>query len=266
MYEVGHLTAKERESISAEELAQLVLCCAKAGQQEAEKSGKRVRLPVNNVWEILFQLCPTAHRSDGVPGWPSYCGIWVPQSDFAFARRFFESIALLQRHALVALADWEKHPRAIQVEAGIFDLAYALNQVENTLTTTSCQGHEYVHTHTHAFVTFQCSTEVAMELAQIVRHHQGFSISISYERQISQQVRCEIKIVYVEIPPRPDSFNRSLKQLQAEFVADMGSDCVCHDIPPATILPSNPQDGNSNLWHLVFSFFLKGSETVYCVS
>lgn len=223
MCEVGHLTAKERESISVEELTQLVLRCVKEGQQETGTIGKRVRLPVSKVWEILFQLCPAAHRSDGVSGWPGYCGIWVPQSDFAFARRFFESIALLQRDALVVLVDWEEHPRAIQVEAGIFDLTYALNRVESTRTTSSCQGHEYVHTRTHAFVTFQCPAEVAMQLARIVRHHQGFSISISYGRQIPQQVQCEIKIVYVEMPPRPDSLSMPLKQLQAEFIADMGS-------------------------------------------
>jgi hypothetical protein len=91
MCKAGHLTAKERESISVEELTQLVLCCVKEGQQETETIGKSMRLPVSNVWEILFQLCPTAHRSDGVSGWPGYCGIWVPQGDFAFARRFFET-------------------------------------------------------------------------------------------------------------------------------------------------------------------------------
>ncbi|HIE29232.1 TPA: hypothetical protein EYP66_18325 [Candidatus Poribacteria bacterium] len=234
--EMKALTTRERESISVEELMQLILRCLEKGQQEPEMIGQRLVCAVNRVWELLIRLCPTADIVDGVP-YPYKVGIRVAQSDFAFAKRFFEAIGSLQKRGLIVLVDWEAHPESIQVEAGIFDLVYALNRVKNTQTNSSCQGHQYVDLHTPAFVGIWCPFEIAIELAQIVCRHQGFSIDISYQREHSQQVVCRIEIRYIGNPPNPDLFNRPLKQLQAEFIEDMESTGLLTDEVTQMVIP-----------------------------
>jgi len=211
------LTTKERENISLEELIQLVLRYLKEGQQEPGMIGQCLVCAVNKVWELLIRLCPQASKMDGMP-YPYGVGIRVFPCDFAFVRKFFEAIGLLQRRGLIRLFDWEAHPEIIQVEAGIFDLVYALNRLRNTQTEASCQGHQYVDLHLPAFVEFGCPFEIATELAQIVRRHRGFSIDISYQREHFQRVMCSIAIRY-----NSDSCNNPFKQSQVEFIADMES-------------------------------------------
>ena len=150
--------------------------------------------------------------------------------------------------------DFEAHPEAIQVEAGIFDLVYALNQIRNTRTLASCQGHQYVDIHTPAFVVFKCSFEIAIQIARIVRNHRGFYIQISYEKHLSQQVECHIEIFYVEMPPHPGSFSRPLKQIQTEFIADMESAGLLTEEVTQMLIPWCPNESEGIFLPKEFSY------------
>lgn len=98
------LTTRERENISVEELMQMILRCLKEGQQEPEMIGQRLVCAVNRVWELLIRLCPKADIVDDV-SYPCKVGIRVAQSDFAFAKRFFEAIGSLQKQGLIVLKE-----------------------------------------------------------------------------------------------------------------------------------------------------------------
>ena len=103
---VKPLTEQECEQISVEELMRLLLHHFKERQQEFEGSQIR-RIPEVAVLEFLPHLCPIPPRETDVTA-PSESADMKEKVDYitkknpAFAMKFFEAIALLQRRGLIA--------------------------------------------------------------------------------------------------------------------------------------------------------------------
>ncbi len=97
------LTEQEREQIGVEELMRLLFRHFKEQQQELDRS-QRSRIPIVQIHELLPLLCPIP---DGMINISNDSRVedkinWIIKERSAFAMKFFEALALLQKRGLIA--------------------------------------------------------------------------------------------------------------------------------------------------------------------